>query len=51
MFAFGSTSPVLRVPAAARMGVAALAVSTVAAGALVWLAGSSNPFTPAGYVG
>ena len=38
-------------PAAARVGVAALVVSTVAAGALVWLAGSSNPFTPAGYVG
>ena len=51
MFAFGSASPVRRVPAAARMGFAALVVSTIAAGAIVWLAGSSNPFTPAGYVG
>jgi regulator of protease activity HflC (stomatin/prohibitin superfamily) len=51
MFAFGSASPVRRVPAAARVGVVATALFLTAAGALVWLVGSSNPFTPAGYVG
>jgi len=51
MFAFGSASPVRRAPAAARAGVAALALLLSSAGALVWLAGSSNPYTPAGYVG
>jgi len=51
MFAFGSASPLYRVAAAARVGVVALALFVSTAGTLVWLAGSSNPYTPAGYVG
>jgi hypothetical protein len=39
------------VPAFARAGAVALPLFLSAAGALVWLAGSSNPYTPAGYVG
>ena len=41
----------VRVSAGARIGAAALALVMLMAGGFVWFAGSSNPYTPAGYVG
>jgi len=41
----------VRVSASARIGGAALALVVLMAGGFVWFAGSSNPYTPAGYVG
>src|SRR5687768_11709664 len=41
----------VRVSPNARIGAAAVAVVMLMAGGFVWFAGSSNPYTPAGYVG
>ena len=52
MFAFPRASfHGVRVSSGARVVVTVFVLLLLAAGGLVWLIGSNNPYTPAGYVG